>query len=117
MKEKIIERSAHREALIYHLRVFDAESNHVVGYVDDINTEGVKLLCEDPIPTNTVSKYRLELPRFFEGKKSVEFVARTAWSDGDDASKVDYYDCGVKFIDLEPQGRERISQLISGYHM
>ena len=110
------ERHVNREELIYHLRVFDAHSNQVVGYIDDINISGAKLLSEEPIPVNKVSQYRMELPRFFEGKKSIEFLAQTTWS-GAHAEKNDFCDCGVKFLDLDPLERERISQLISDYHL
>ncbi len=110
------ERSIEREALIYHLRVFDIASDQVIGYVDDINTEGVKLLSEEPIPPNKISRYRMELPKFYEGKNSVEFMAVTTWSEGNRSSD-GFCDCGVKFLNLDPVERERISQLIGGYHI
>lgn len=110
------ERCAERESLIYHLRVFDTESDKVVGYLDDISTMGARLLSENPIPAHTTSRYRLELPRFYEGKRTVEFEAETTWATGDCSSR-DFCDCGIKFIDLDPLDRERISQLIGSYHI
>lgn len=110
------ERNSNREALIYHLRVFDAETNKVIGYIDDISTTGARLLSEEPIPPHKVCRYRMELPRFYEGKKSVEFDAVTAWSEGD-CDRCDFCDSGVEFVELDPMEKERISQLIGGYHI
>lgn len=110
------ERNADREALIYNLRVFDVITNRVIGYVEDISVSGARLLSEEPIAAKKMSRYRLELPKFYEGKRSVEFSAVTTWSQGDDCNR-NFCDCGVRFVDLDPLERERISQLIGAFHI
>lgn len=110
------ERVAERESLIYNLRVFDVTTDSVVGYIDDISITGARLISEQPIPLQTLSRYRLELPKFYEGKRCVEFSAVATWSQGENNDR-SFCDCGVEFIDLDPLDRERISQLIGGYHI
>jgi len=114
------ERHCEREALIYHLRVFDVDTDQVVGYIDDISVDGVRLLSEQPIPAYHVHRYRLELPKHYEGKRTVEFFGVTTWTSGwpsGNDEKNDFYDCGVKFLDLDPLEKERISQLIGGFRL
>ena len=110
------ERRQDRESLIYHLRVFDLATNKVIGYVDDITTEGARLLSDEPIQPNSVHKYRLELPQFLEGKRSIELNALTTWS-ADEQASANFYDCGLKFIDTSPIEKERLTQLICSYRL
>ena len=72
-----------RRHLIYYLKVFDGDTDRLIGHMQDITTEGIMLMSEDPKETNANSQLRIDLPNEIKGKKQLRFDARSIWSKKD----------------------------------
>ena len=62
-------RSLKRRHLIYYLRVFDRNTDKLFGHIVDITTEGVMMIGEKAIETNTVYQLRMELSTLIDSSK------------------------------------------------
>lgn len=107
------ERHNHREQLVYNLRVFDAETGSVRGYVNNISPDGLMLLSASPIPLHARMKLRMELPEPIEGRREILFEVINAWTTNDD--RMDFYDAGFRFEPLTAKDRECIARLMCDY--
>lgn len=77
-------------------------------YITNISEMGIFIRSEDPLPVGT----RLEL-RFGQGSEQFELEGEVAWvnpmkADGDNINP----GIGVRLIDLQPEDRERVVNLI-----
>lgn len=107
MSEK---RSMKRRHLIYYLRVFDSESNSLVGHAIDITTEGIKLFNEKPIDPGKEFKFRMALPEFINENAEIKFEGVCSWSKRD--VNQDFYVAGFKLDKLPEKEVKLINQLI-----
>ncbi len=106
------QRTCPRRHLIFYLRVFDNETNKLVGYIGDISTKGVMLVSEKPIKTDKVFSLSLHLNPTNDRREPrvVNFDARSIWCRND--VNPDLYDTGFELIDLAEETVEEISELI-----
>lgn len=105
-------RRADRHELIYSLETFDTLSGRFMGYVADINTEGVMLLCEEELPLDEefVMEIRLQdfhaLMYYNDGRnKKLRFKARCQWNTKvKNAAELHIppYRAGFKLMDINP---------------
>ena len=110
MQEK---RKLKRRHLIYYLRVFDRNSNELLGHLVDITPEGIMLMSEETIPTKNNLELRMVLPSKLFGKDKIEFNATSLWSKGDIMS--DFYDTGFRLTKIDRKDAELIESLIDTY--
>lgn len=103
-------RKLKRRHLIYYLRVFDQNSNQLLGHLVDITTEGAMLISEKPIITNTLFQAKMVLPEEIEGSKDITFGANSIWCKKD--VNPDYYVTGFQLQDVTDDDLEIIEQLI-----
>ena len=52
-------RKAKRRNLIFYLRVFDRNTNEVIGHIVDVTTGGTLILTEKPVAPGTVMELML----------------------------------------------------------
>lgn len=86
-------RKVRRRHLIYYLRVWDRDSETVLGHVVDITHEGLMLISDQPIESGR--KFNLEV-RWSdpEGEPmQIQFEAESRWSKPD--VNADFYDTGL----------------------
>ena len=69
-----------RWRLIYHLRVFDRDTDELLGHIADVSDSGVLVVNEEPIETNKDFSLWLEIPREDGGRERVAVEARSIWS-------------------------------------
>jgi hypothetical protein len=110
MSEK---RKLQRRHLIYYLRVFDRETNEVLGHLINISPAGIMLMSEEPIETNKIFKLRMDLPVEISEKTEILFDAESRWSKKD--VNPEFYDTGFSIINLSYQDGRLIEQLIDDY--
>ena len=80
MQEK---RRLKRWHLIYHLRIYDQQTDSLVGHVVDITTEGLRVVSEWPIPTGRDFQLWMDLPdNDSAGTTRIWFRARSLWCSG-----------------------------------
>ena len=102
-----------RRHLIYYLRVFDRNDDQLIGHLTDITVEGMMLISEEPIKTNTVFQARMVLPTGIEGHKPVNFDIGSVWCHRD--VNPNFYATGFQLIDISPEDVETINSLIDEF--
>ncbi len=110
MKEK---RRLQRRHLIFYLRVFKQKTNELLGYLVDINSEGIMIISENQIKINTKIKVEMALPTETGDRKPFEFEAKSKWCKKDINS--DFYDIGFHFVDINPENIEIIEELVNSF--
>jgi len=106
MEEK---RNLERKSPFYFLRVYDSCTRQMGGRIVNLSTEGMTLVCEEPVRENTICKFRMILPETISDRKQMTIEARCIWcKEENDAIS---YRSGFKFIDLSPRNLETIRDL------
>ena len=106
-------RAIHRRHLIYYLRVWDTSTNHQLGHVVDINTDGLMLISENPIETE--KEFELELRwQNMEGQpEAIRFKAMSRWSHNDINEA--FYDTGFQLTNPTEETLDPIRDMIKQY--
>ncbi len=65
-------RKQHRRHLIFYLRLQDARTGELLGYLGDISPEGLLMISERPCAVGRKVHLRMLLPHEIEGHASVE---------------------------------------------
>jgi hypothetical protein len=77
------QRKMERRDFTYYMKVTDAATGKLVGYLVDISTGGFKLDSEKPIPVGKEFRLHLDLSGDIANKSSMVFTARSIWSQPD----------------------------------
>lgn len=102
-----------RRHLIYYLRVWDLQTNELLGHIVDITTDGVMLISEKEIAVD--KRYDLEI-RWHNPEdefQKIRFRAQSRWSSND--VNPDFYDTGFELLDPSEEVLEPIRQMIMEY--
>ncbi len=103
-------RILHRRHLIYYLKVFDRETDNLLGHLVDITEEGIMIVSETPFEEGKTLKMKMLLPREIEDKEEIEFDARSMWCRKDVNPSL--YGVGFKFEYVDVLSRQIIFELI-----
>ncbi|MBN2468350.1 MAG: PilZ domain-containing protein [Deltaproteobacteria bacterium] len=106
-------RKLKRRHLIYYLRVFDKNTDELIGHLVDITPEGIMLMSEKPLTTKTVFQCWMILPGEVFGKNRLEFEAKSLWSKPD--VNPDFFDTGLHLLNASDEDMYIINHLISDY--
>ena len=104
-------RKLKRWHLIYYLRVFDQDSDSLLGHLVDITTEGVKMVSEIPIPTEKDFRLRMEVPLESSKAEEVMFEAHSLWCRRD--TNPDFFAAGFRLVNPKRTVVNLIRGLIS----
>lgn len=102
-----------RRHLIYYLRVFDKNTNMLVGHLVDIASGGVMLISEKPFETDKVFNFRMDLPKEIRGTKTFAFTAKSKWCKTDE--NPDFVDTGFELLDAKEEDAIIIENLIEDF--
>jgi hypothetical protein len=111
MAEK--KRTIKRRHLIYYLRVFDTQSEKLLGHVVDITTKGILLMSEKALPLNTTFNLNMILPEETWNVEKISFDAETLWSKQD--VNPDFYVTGFQFKNIAPKNVQLVKHLIEQF--
>ena len=100
--------------LIYYLRVFDCESERLLGHLVDITTEGLMLISEKRIPTVREFNLRMEIPTEEGVNWNITMKAQSVWSDHD--VNRSFFDTGFELVEPGEHTIDHIRQLIDELH-
>jgi hypothetical protein len=103
-------RSVPRRHLIYYLRVFDTETNSLLGNLVDISTRGIMVVSDKKIESGKRYRLKMVLPDSLEGSKDVEFDAESRWCQND--TNPDFYDTGFELIDPHASFLDVVDRLV-----
>ena len=94
-------RKLKRRHLIYYLRVFDNNTNELLGHLVNITREGLMMISENQIEIKNEYKLRMVLPQGILSKDVLIFMATSVWCKKD--VNPDFYatGCQIKDIPLE----------------
>ncbi|MES9833693.1 MAG: PilZ domain-containing protein [Candidatus Thiodiazotropha sp. LLP2] len=106
-------RAIKRRHLIYYLRVWKTEDNTPLGQVVDINSQGMMLIGEKPVPTGEEFNLKINLPESEEELNFLNFKAVCRWSSKD--INTAFYDSGLEFTDQSEEKIEALQRLIEDY--
>lgn len=106
-------RKLRRRHLIYYLRVFNKQSDKLVGHLVDITTEGIMLMSEAPVGTNMLYHLRMDVPEEIFPAKVIQFDARSIWCRKD--VNPDFYVAGFQLEHVEQSTLYLIEDLINDF--
>lgn len=106
-------RSKKRTQLLYYLNVSETNTGQDIGRVVDITTEGMRLISEVPVPVNRIFNLTLTLPEVFDGKKTIEFDAKSVQSNQLENS--DFFDTGLQILDISEAEQSIVTKLIDEF--
>jgi hypothetical protein len=93
------QRHMKRRHLIYYLRVMDSDTDKLVGFLVDINTKGLMVMSEHPIPLG--KNFHLKILRTTETDENqyLFFDAKSRWCDRSVNSE--FYDTGFELMNVK----------------
>ncbi len=102
-----------RKHLIYYLRVFDINTDQVIGHLVDITTEGFMIMSEEPLKIDTIYQLRIDLPEEILGSRQITFEAKSIRCEKD--VNPDFCNTGFLFENINPNYFLTISQLVDQF--
>jgi len=102
-----------RRHLIYYLRVFNRETDQLLGHLVDITEEGLMLISEQPIELDVTFHLQMQLPSNIGGMEKWEFDAVSKWCRKD--INPDFLDSGFQLVDIDVKSLTVIRNLIRGF--
>jgi hypothetical protein len=106
-------RKFQRRFLAFYSRVFDANSHQYLGRLVDLTAQGLMLLSEIPLPTDTAFRLKIELSETFTDKTAVVFGARSLWCQPD--IDPEFYNTGFQLTDIDPADVAVIERIVQAY--
>lgn len=76
-------RKENRRKFTYYMRVLDANTSEVVGYLTEISPLGIQVDCEKPFPIGVNYKLRLDLTTDIANKNNMVINGLTKWCQAD----------------------------------
>jgi hypothetical protein len=112
MPDKLFEerRRTKRRHLVYYLKVFDVETDLLLGHLVDITSEGMMMVREEPIEPGRIFQLRLDLPKQILMKDTLTFSAECRWSQRD--VNPDLHKSGFQFLAISENDQAVIDNLV-----
>jgi hypothetical protein len=106
----IDERNQERWLLIHALRVFNAETNDILGHLVNVTTEGIQLISESPLEIDKEYQLKMAVPVDQEKTTHIELDARSVWTKTDEDPH--FHKTGFQFTYCSEESMKAISVLI-----
>ena len=103
-------RKLKRRHLIYYLHVQERASGTTIGYLVDISTEGIMIMCENPIAVGTVLELKIMLESEMSAKQYLYFDAKALRCEK--SINGTSYDIGCQFLNLSSEDFREIEMII-----
>ncbi len=107
-------RKLKRKYLMFYTRIFDRATGALLGHLADLTTEGLMLICEQPLAEGQTFRLRIDLPEGFGFERThLDLDGRCAWS----APDVDphFYNAGFHLPDVPAADLAVIERLVRDY--
>lgn len=100
-----------RSHLLFYLKLVNRNTGDLVGHLVDITTEGIRLISENPIPTDTIFKLRMVLPAGFSASEHLDIDAKSLWCQR--SENPDLFETGLQLICVTDELSKTIEDLIA----
>ncbi len=107
------QRTVERKHLIYYLKVTDVKTNQAIGHTVDISNEGLNLISQESIKTESTFQLKMFLPEEIQGSRYYEFTATSKWCQIDE--NPDFYNIGFKLNNVSTESIQVIKRLIDKF--
>ena len=99
--------------LVLYLRVYDQNTQELLGHVVDINKEGIRLVSDKPIVAHQVFQLAVDVPKESGANQRIYLEAESLWC-GRDVNP-DFYDTGFRIINMETHALLQLQLLIEEF--
>ncbi len=99
--------------LVLYLRVYDQDTNELLGHIVDINKEGMRLVSDKPLPLSRTSRLWVDVPKEGASRQRIELEAESLWT-GRDVNP-DFYDTGFRMLNISTQALLQLQLLIEEF--
>ncbi len=106
-------RKHQRQELNTTILIRNAMNRDFIGELVNITVEGLMIISDQEMSTNSIFQFSLELPEPINGMTHIDLGVDCLWSRS--AENVDRHWSGYQIIDASPEALETIDALISGY--
>ena len=103
-------RKIKRRHIIYYLKVFDSETDLLLGQLVNITTDGFQMVGEEPIAPGIGLDLKMQLPEKIHNKKIINFNAECMWCKRD--VNPSYFSTGFEYRDISKDDLNIINSLI-----
>lgn len=107
-------RRQERTRLIYHLRVFDAKTETLLGQLVDITPDGLMVIGEHPIRLDRTFSLRMDLPHNVMDERHLTFSAESKWCRLD--STGEFYSMGFRLSRISAKGLGVVDRLVRDFY-
>jgi hypothetical protein len=109
----MIERKLERKELSQRIPIIDTINGGEFGELVNVTVEGLMVMTEKEIPTQSIYQLSLQLPVEIEGSKTVELGADSLWCRN--VENFNRYWTGLHIIDASDQAMAQLEYLITHY--
>lgn len=106
-------RKSKRWYLIMYLRVHDQDTGELLGHIVDINKEGMRLVSDNPIPSNQHFRLWVDVPKDSASRQRIELDAESLWSARD--INPDFCDTGFRIHNISTPALLQLQLLIEEF--
>lgn len=106
-------RHLRRRHLMFHLRVFDAETGAHLGNLANISPNGMMIAGERRLTPGRRYRLQMALPPGVYGTEDFEFGGTVAWVA--DNLHPAFYDIGFRDLEMSPDERSALEALIDDF--
>lgn len=107
-------RKLDRRKFSYYMRVLDANTEKLVGYLADISADGFKVDSQMGIPLNMDFMLRMDIPAEISNTKFITFAARSKWCKSDRFDPTSY-NVGFQITAIHPGARDIFIRMFEKY--
>ena len=107
------QRKLKRWYLVMYLRVYDQDTQELLGHIVDINKDGIRLVSDKPIPPNQAFRLWVDVPKENAPRQRIHLEAESLWS-GQDVNP-DFYDTGFRLQNISTQTLLQLQLLIEEF--
>jgi hypothetical protein len=106
-------RKLQRQELNTTILIRNSMTRELVGELVNITVEGLMIISDQEMSTNSIFQFSLELPEAINGQSSIDLGVDCLWSRS--AENFNRHWSGYQIIDASPDALVTIDALISGY--
>lgn len=106
-------RKHQRQELNTTILIRNSMTREMIGELVNITVEGLMIISDQEMATNSIFQFCLELPEPINGIEQIELGVDCLWSRS--AENVNRHWSGYQIIDASPAALQTIDALISGY--
>ena len=108
-------RDVPRRHLMFHLRVFDADTGAQLGNITDISQAGLMVTGERRLTIGRTYTLQMRLPPAIADEGEFTFPGTVAWVT--EAVHPHFYDIGFRDLELQPDQRTALDALIDAFEL